>query len=80
MSFEYLKPDESLIVYEGYKFAMIEVNKNNSIRWRCLTCEAVTMSTLENDVIRQPLPHRSRKCIQMFEIEIECYKSYEKSV
>ena len=44
----------------------------NTIEWKCTQCQLVTISTMDNQVIKRPNKHHLPTCKEMPDVEIAC--------
>ena len=48
--FEYFKPNQRAIVYQGYNYVLYEHSKGTSVRFRCGGCKYVTLTVFGDRV------------------------------
>jgi hypothetical protein len=73
----FLNRSKTALIYAGYKFSGADGNsKNGKIRWRCSTCQAVTITTYQDVVIRYNDKQHSPKCNKLTSMQIECIIKY----
>ncbi len=75
---EFLNIAKSALIYDGYKFSKGNDNKSQSARWKCSTCQRVSI-TIKDGLVVTDNTHKTHadKCIRMTALDIECYIKHE---
>ena len=78
---EFLDPEKTLVLFEGYKLNCHLLNKDGSSRWRCEKCKSMSITIDLNQYIKrkpiQGLQHAHRVFEKYNPIQIQCLKKYE---
>ncbi|CAF0950217.1 unnamed protein product [Brachionus calyciflorus] len=78
---EFLDPEKTLVLFEGYKLNRHLLNKDGSSRWRCEKCKSMSITIDSNQYIKrkptQGLQHAQGVCEKYNTIQIQRLKKYE---
>ncbi len=72
----FLNKEKTSLIYEGYRYSKSEKNKNQNIRWRCSTCQMVSITTDQDVVVRDNDKPHGPKCHKLSSMHIECFIKY----
>ena len=64
--FDYLDIEKTAAIFNGVRFKIVQRNQGISILWRCLSCDKITITSLNDQVIRQSL-NKKHVFLQFFE-------------